>query len=64
MMRAALAATALQPIATGLLYYPGVRCPSCGGRHFAIGRSTAECARCDGALILAHPDPQTEGDPS
>lgn len=45
----------LQPLPTGLLYYPGVRCPACGGRHFAIGRITAECAACEAALILSNP---------
>ena len=47
----------LTPIATGLLHYPGVRCPSCGGRAFEIGRSTAECVRCGGALLLTNSDP-------
>lgn len=45
----------VRPVPMGLLYYPGVRCPSCGGRHFAVGRVTAECAGCDAALILTNP---------
>lgn len=51
---------ALAPIAVGLLHYPGVRCPSCGGRAFDVGRVTAECARCGGALLLTHSDPLNE----
>ena len=47
----------LRPLPIGLLYYPGVRCPACGGRHFHIGRATAECDRCDGALIIADTRP-------
>lgn len=42
----------LTPLPIGLLYYPGVRCPACGGRHFHVGRITAECQRCDQALVL------------
>lgn len=45
----------LTPVPLGLLYYPGVRCPACGGRHFAVGRVTAECATCEAALILSNP---------
>lgn len=30
-------------------------CPSCGGTHWLIGRSTAECAFCATALPLAAP---------
>jgi hypothetical protein len=45
----------LSPLPIGLLYYPGVRCPSCGGRHFAVGRLTAECAACEAALVLSNP---------
>lgn len=50
-------ASGLRPLPLGLLYYPGVRCPACGGRSFDVGRVTAECARCDGALVLADPRP-------
>lgn len=28
-------------------------CPSCGHKHWHIGRSTAECAFCETALPLA-----------
>lgn len=52
----------VRPIATGLLYYRGVRCPSCGGRHFHLRATTAECARCDGALIIADARQHHEGD--
>lgn len=53
----------LQPAPIGLLHYPGVRCPSCGGRAFDVGRVTAECVRCGGALLLTHSDPlKTEGE--
>ena len=59
MIRATLAhpkpppgATGLRPIATGQLYYPGVRCPDCGGQHWNVGRISAECGWCDAALLL------------
>jgi hypothetical protein len=37
------------------LYYQDTvnHCPSCGGKHWHIGRSTAECAFCETALPLA-----------
>jgi len=28
-------------------------CPGCGGKHWHVGRSTAECAHCHTALPLA-----------
>lgn len=28
-------------------------CPGCGGRHWYVGRASAECARCATALPLA-----------
>lgn len=39
---------------TILLYHPDTvnHCPGCGGRHWHIGRSTAECAFCATALPL------------
>ena len=56
-MRAGIASSALlRPLPTGLLYYRGVRCPSCGSRHFLVGRVTAECVRCDAALIITDAD--------
>ena len=42
----------LEPLPLGLLYYPGVRCPACLGRQFHVGRTTAECCRCGGALVI------------
>lgn len=54
---AKLAARA-RPVPMGLLHYPGVRCPSCGGRQFEIRRVTAECARCGGALLLTTVNPE------
>ncbi len=48
----------LQPLPLGLLYYPGARCPACGGHAFDVGRVTAECVRCDGALVIADSRPQ------
>lgn len=37
------------------LYHKGEsnHCPGCGGTHWLVGRSSAECARCDTALPLA-----------
>jgi hypothetical protein len=37
------------------LYYQDTvnHCPSCGGKHWHIGRSSAECAFCETALPLA-----------
>lgn len=37
-----------------LLYRPGrhMPCPSCGGRHWLVGRMMAQCAVCDAALPL------------
>ncbi len=39
-----------------LLYHAGEtnHCPACGGKHWAIGRVSAECVRCETALPLAH----------
>lgn len=34
-------------------------CPACGGRHWHIGRSTAECAFCATALPLTMPSAQS-----
>lgn len=28
-------------------------CPGCAGTHWIVGRSTAQCVRCDTALPLA-----------
>jgi hypothetical protein len=28
------------------LYHAGMRCPSCTGKSWIIGRKIAECARC------------------
>lgn len=50
----ALRAAKLRPIPVGLLYYAGVRCPFCGGRHFHIRNVTAECATCAAALIVSN----------
>jgi hypothetical protein len=38
-----------------LLYWPGEtnRCPQCGSKSWNVGRTTAECARCDHPLPLA-----------
>lgn len=37
------------------LYYDGDvnHCPGCGGKHWHIGRATAQCANCETALPLA-----------
>ncbi len=37
------------------LYYTGESnyCPGCGGRHWHVGRISAQCARCDTALPIA-----------
>ena len=46
-------------------YRPGEfnRCPGCGVSNFFVGRSLAECARCDTALPLAfEPRPIVLGD--
>jgi ribosomal protein S27E len=40
------------PVAAGLLWYRGVRCPGCFGTHFHVGRVTAECAGCGAPLII------------
>jgi hypothetical protein len=56
-MTALASPPALRPLPIGLLYYPGVRCPACGGRHFHIGRATAECDRCAGALVITDTRP-------
>jgi len=50
---AAAPSPAPSPIAAGLLWYQGARCPGCFGRHFHIGRVTAECATCGAPLIIA-----------
>lgn len=36
------------------VYYPGEvnRCPSCGERHWRVGRVTAECAHCEMPLLI------------
>ena len=47
-----------RPVPLGLLHYPGVRCPGCGCGHFDVRRVTAECARCDQALLLSTPNPE------
>lgn len=44
-------------LALGLLYYAGVRCPGCGSTHWNVGRSTAECGRCDTAMVIADARP-------
>jgi CDGSH-type Zn-finger protein len=38
-----------------MLYHKGEsnHCPGCGGTHWLVGRTSAECARCDTALPLA-----------
>jgi ribosomal protein S27E len=51
-----LARTASTPIAAGLLWYRGVRCPGCFGTQFHIGRVTAECGTCGAPLIIASAD--------
>lgn len=56
MIAAALPAQ-LRPLPLGLLYYAGARCPACGGVQFHIGRVTAECHRCDTALVIADARP-------
>lgn len=41
--------------AAPLLYWPGEvnRCPQCGSKSWHVGRSTAECGRCNHPLPLA-----------
>ena len=51
-----LALSPPSPIASGMLWYRGVRCPGCFGTHFHIGRVTAECAHCGAPLIIASAD--------
>jgi len=36
-------------------YRPGEpnRCPGCGGRSWHVGRTNAECARCEAILPIA-----------
>ena len=34
-------------------YRDGAHCPGCDGRHWWIGRASAECARCGTALPIA-----------
>jgi hypothetical protein len=38
-----------------LCYHEGEdnRCPQCGSKSWHVGRTTAECARCDHPLPLA-----------
>jgi len=38
------------------VYRPGepMRCPSCGGAHWHVGRTTAECGFCGLPLAIAH----------
>lgn len=38
-----------------LTYHPGTLnyCPGCAGTHWLIGRTMAQCARCETALPLA-----------
>lgn len=35
-------------------YRPGMDCPCCGWGAFYVGRTSAECARCEAAMPLAH----------
>lgn len=49
---AILAAPPLARLPIGLAYYPGARCPDCGGRKFHVGRVTAECTWCDAPLVI------------
>ena len=46
---------AQRPMVYTMLYYAGEtnHCPGCGGTHWQVGRSTAECARCGTAMQLA-----------
>lgn len=39
-----------------LAYHPGLvnHCPGCAGTHWLVGRTTAQCPRCDTALPLVH----------
>ncbi len=37
----------------------GTACPDCGKSHWLIGRCTAECAACAGALPIERPVWQT-----
>lgn len=50
-----LAALTHQPRGFLPLYHADVvnHCPACGGTHWHVGRSMAECAFCDTALPLA-----------
>ena len=43
-----------------MLYHKGEpnHCPGCGGTHWLVGRTSAECARCDTALPFAKDSPQ------
>lgn len=36
-------------------YHPGTLnyCPGCSGTHWLVGRTMAQCARCEAALPLA-----------
>lgn len=43
----------------GLIYEPGARCPSCGGRSWHVGRVSADCGKCGYPLPL--PASQTGG---
>jgi hypothetical protein len=54
MSAAATLTRPFQPVPFGLLYYSGVRCPFCGGRHFTIRTVTAECALCAGVMIISN----------
>ena len=38
-----------------MLYHSGIvnHCPGCEGTHWLIGRTSAQCARCETALPLA-----------
>ncbi len=46
------------------LYYAGENnhCPGCGGRHWHVGRISAQCARCDTALPIAMADYDFDGE--
>ena len=46
---ATIAQRGYQPLYHG----PGERCPGCDGKHWHIGRMSAECAMCGTALPLA-----------
>lgn len=41
----------------GLVYQPKRDnvCPGCGGRHWLLGRVTAECPTCGTALVIQRP---------